>query len=326
MKISLRGLLAGTAVAGFAGLLAAGPMPVANAATGAKARVAIVVRDFGNPYWRALRDGAVAEGKKLGVPVSVQAGSTETDSVGENAKISTMANENFTCFGVVPVNATNIITPLIPVSKKGIPIINLDTALDPKAVAAAGLKITGFIGSDNSEAGTIAANYMLKLLHDKGNVAILEGIPGEHNGILRETAFRQTTAGKLTVVQAESADYERSRALTEAEAMLRVHHDLNGIFAANDEMGLGAAQAIANAGKSKSIHVVSIDGVKEALESVKSGKLAGTVSQYPYAEGEMAVQACEKLAEGQPIPAHITSPIELITPKNASEALKAFPR
>ncbi|MHB1302802.1 MAG: sugar ABC transporter substrate-binding protein [Acidiphilium sp.] len=322
MKRSMRYSLAGAAVVGVLGLVAA--MPVQAAAK--KARVAIVVRDFGNPYWRALRDGAVAEGKKLHVPVSVQAGSSETDSIGENAKISTMANENFTCFGVVPVNATNIITPLIPVSRKHIPIINLDTGLDQKAVKAAGLTITSFIGSDNYHAGQLAAGYMLKMLHDKGNVAILQGIPGEQNGINRDNAFRKTTAGKLTVVQAEAADYERSRALTDAEAMLRVHSDLNGIFAANDEMGLGAAQAIANAGKTKTIKVVSIDGVKEALGAVKSGKLAGTVSQYPYAEGEMAVQACQQIAEGKSVPAHITSPIELITPQNAGKALKAFPR
>ena len=325
MKNPVRHLYAGWASASLIALLAAMPGPQAHAAA-PKARVAVVVRDFGNPYWRALRDGAVAEGKKLLVPVSVQAGASETDSVGENAKISTMANENFTCFAVVPVNGTNIITPLIPVSRKHIPIINLDSALDPKAVKQAGLHLTGFIGSDNSQAGRIDGRYMLKQLDNKGKVAILEGIPGEQNGINRETAFRKVTAGKLQVVQTESADYERSRALTEAEAMLRVHPDLNGIFAANDEMGLGAAQAIANAGKTKQIHVVSIDGVHEALEAVKSGKLSGSVSQYPYAEGEMAVQACQQLAEGHPIPAHITSPIKLITPRNAGQALKAFPR
>lgn len=322
MKLSVRQLLAGAASACVLAFAAAAP---SHAATG-KARIAIVVRDFNNPYWRALRDGAVAEGKKLGVSVSVQAGANETDAMGENAKISTMASEPFNCYGVVPVNGTNVITPLIPISQKNIPIIDLDTGLDQKAVADAGLKITSFIGSDNHEAGQIAATYMLGLLNNHGNVAILEGIPGEHNGILRETAFRTTTAGKLDIVQAEAADYERSRALTEAEDILQVHPDLAGIFAANDEMGLGAAQAIANAGKEGKVKVVSIDGVKEALEAVQSGKLSGTVSQYPYAEGEMAVQACVALSEGKSVPAHITSPIKLITPENAAQALKSFPR
>lgn len=322
MKLSIRQVLAGAASACVLAFAAAAP----SHADTSKTRIAIIVRDFNNPYWRALRDGAVAEGHKLNVPVSVQAGSSETDAMGENAKISTMANEPFNCFGVVPVNGTNIITPLIPISQKGIPIINLDTGLDQNAVSAAGLKITSFIGSDNYNAGQIDADYMLGLLNNTGNVAILEGIPGEHNGILRETAFRKTTAGKLNIVQAEAADYERNRALTETEDMLRVHPDLAGIFAANDEMGLGAAQAIANAGKESKVKVVSIDGVKEALEAVQSGKLSGTVSQYPYAEGEMAVQACVALSAGKPVPAHITSPIKLITPKNADQALKSFPR
>lgn len=322
MKRPLRQVLSGAAAACALMLVATAP----SLAQTHKARIAIVVRDFNNPYWRALRDGAIAEGHKLNVPVSVQAGSSETDAMGENAKISTMANEPFNCYGVVPVNGTNVITPLIPIAKKGIPIIDLDTALDPAAVKAAGLKLVSHIGSDNYHAGEIAANYMLGLLDNTGDVAILEGIPGEHNGILRESAFRKITAGKLTVVQAESADYERSKALTEAEDMLRVHPNLAGIFAANDEMGLGAAQAITNAGKAGKIKVVSIDGVKEALESVESGKLSGTVSQYPYAEGEMAVQACVALSEGKSIPAHITSPIMLITPKNAAQALKSFPR
>jgi ABC-type sugar transport system substrate-binding protein len=322
MNDSQRRLLAAFASVGVIAMFGTAPAYAAPS----KARVAIVVRDFNNPYWRALRDGAVAEGQKLNIPVSVQAGSSETDSIGENDKISAMANENFTCFGVVPVDASNIITPLIPVSRAQIPIINLDSGLDPKAVKDAGLTITSFIGSDNHNAGQIAANYMLRLLGGKGNVAILEGIPGEQNGINRETAFRETVDGKLTIVQSESADYERSRALTEAEDMLKVHSDLNGIFAANDEMGLGAAQAIANAGKTGQIRVVSIDGVLEALKSVQSGKLGGTVSQYPYAEGEMAVQACNQLAQGHAIPAHITAPIKLITPQNASEAVQSFPR
>ncbi len=167
---------------------------------------------------------------------------------------------------------------------------------------------------------------MLKQLGGRGSVVILEGIPGEQNGINRETAFRKAVAGKLSILQAESADYERNRAMTETEAMLKIHPDLNGIFAANDEMGLGAAQAIINAGKSGKIKVVSVDGIQEALHSVASGKLDGTVSQYPYVEGEMAVQACQQLAEGKTIPAHITSPIELITKANASEAVKQFPK
>jgi len=310
------------ALAAIAGIALAGP----TAARAAQAKVALVTRDFNNPYWSALRDGAVDEGKKLGIDVNAQAGANETDADGENAKISTLASQNYTCFAVTPVNATNIITPLIPVSRKGTPIINVDTGLDRSAVAAAGLKISAFIGSDNSHAGEIAVQEMLKATGGKGDVVILEGIPGEKNGIARETAFRKATSGKLSVVQAVSADYERDRALTQTEAILKVHPNIDGIFAANDGMGLGAAQAVQNAGKTGKIAIVSIDGIQEALQAVQSGKLTASISQYPYVEGEMAVQACQQLANGKTIPKMVTSPIELITKQNAAQAIKNFPR
>jgi len=78
------------AIAAIAAIALTGP----TAARAAQAKVALVTRDFNNPYWSALRDGAVDEGKKLGIDVNAQAGANETDADGENAKISTLANQN----------------------------------------------------------------------------------------------------------------------------------------------------------------------------------------------------------------------------------------
>ena len=91
-------------------------------------------------------------------------------------------------------------------------------------------------------------------------------------------------------------------------------------------MGLGAVQSVLNAGKSGQIKVVSVDGIKEALQSVQSGKLAATVTQYPYAEGQMAVEACQVLKQGKQIPARVVAPIKLITPDNVGQALTSFPK
>jgi ribose transport system substrate-binding protein len=294
--------------------------------SGSGARVAIATRDFNNPYWAALRDGAQAEGSTLKLDVNVQAGSSETDAAGENSKLSTLVTQGYDCYGAVPVNASNIITPLIPASRANKPILDLDTQIDTKAAAAANLKITSFIGSDNTNAGQIAGQEMLQLLGGHGKVAILEGIPGEQNGINRETSFRATTAGKLDVVEAQTANYEQDQAQTVTDAILKVHPDITGIFAANDTMGLGAVQSVLNAGKSGQIKVVSIDGIKEALQSVQSGKLAGTVTQYPYAEGQMAVEACQALKLGKQIPSRIVAPIKLITKDNVGQALASFPK
>ncbi len=323
--MSIHRLLCILVVAALAALGAAGCGSSSSSSKSGKARVAVATRDFNNPYWAALRDGAVDQGKKMGVDVNVQAGSNETDASGENQKISTLANQNYSCYGAVPVNATNIITPLVPVSRKNKPIIDLDTKIDTAAAKKAGLKLTSFIGSDNYNAGQLAGRYMLKLLGGKGRVAILEGIPGEQNGINREKAFRATTAGKLQVAQAQTANYERGQGLTVTEAILKAHPDITGIFAANDTMALGAVQAVANANKTGKIKVVGVDGIKEALQKVKAGSYAGTVTQYPYAEGILVVEACQALKEGKKIPTRIVAPIKLITKDNVQRAQASFP-
>jgi ribose transport system substrate-binding protein len=289
-------------------------------------RIAIVTRNFTNPYWAALRDGALAEGKKQGVKVEVQAGASETDSTGENAKLSTLAKRNYNCFGVVPVNATNVITPLVPVAQKKIPILNLDTRIDPKASKRAGISYASFIGSDNLSAGEKAGKALLKLMGGKGEVAILQGIAGEQNGINRHKGFSKKVAGKLDIVAAQPADYDQAKAQTVTEGILKAHPKITGIFAANDTMGLGAAQAVRNAGLTGKVSIISVDGITAALKAVKAGKLSGTISQYPYAEGQLAVQACINRVRHKSVPSRIVAPIALIDSSNVDKAISSFPQ
>ena len=246
---------------------------------------------------------------------------------GVNAKISTMANQDYNCFGVVPNNATNVITPLVPVARKKIPIMNLDTKADWDAASKAGVTFATFIGSDNEEAGTLAGQRLVKLTGGGGGkAAILQGLAGEANGIAREKGFRAAVGSDLDVVSVQSADYEQGKAQTVTDAILKQNPDLKAIFAANDSMGLGAAKAVENAGLKGKVSIVSVDGVQAALDAVEAGSLAGTVTQYPYAEGVIAVDACIAAVKGTAIPDRVVAPIALIDKDNVSKAKASFPR
>ena len=320
------------ACAGLCAEVAACGRGASSAAGGGndQVRIAIVTRDFTNPYWAALRDGAIAEGKKTGVRVEVQAGDNETDSNGENAKLSTMAGQNYNCFGVVPVNATNVITPLVPVARKKIPILDLDTQIDPNASSQAGVSYASFIGSDNLAAGQQAAQALMTKLgaqpQSPAKVAILQGIAGEQNGINRQQGFTEASAGRLQIVAAQPADYDQAKGQTVTDALLKAHPDITGIFAANDTMGLGAAQSVRNAGLSGKVSIFSVDGITAALQAIRSGTLTGTISQYPYAEGQMAVQACTALVGKKPVPSRVVAPTQLIDSSNVDKAIAAFPQ
>lgn len=108
--------------------------------------------------------------------------------------------------------------------------------------------------------------------------------------------------------------------------MLQANPNITGIFAANDTMGLGAAQAVKNAGKEGKIKIISVDGIQAMLTSIKSGANTGTITQYPYAEGQMAVQACIAKVAGKSIPARVVSPIVFINSANVDKAIASFPK
>jgi ABC-type sugar transport system substrate-binding protein len=90
-------------------------------------------------------------------------------------------------------------------------------------------------------------------------------------------------------------------------------------------MALGIARAVANAGKTGDIAIIGVDGIEDALKAVQAGDMTATVAQYPYAIGEMGVQACAKAAAGEELPQDVTAPVAVVTEDNAAEALDAFP-
>lgn len=290
-----------------------------------EARVALVTRNLTNAYWVAWKEGADAKFAERGVEGTVAVGDSETDIQGMSNNLATLANQDWSCIGVVPINDSNVITPLVTAAEQGKHIIIIDANIDEDAAAAANLDIATYIGSDNESAGVQAGERMLELLGGEGDVAMLLGTPGERNSGLRQQGFRDTVDGKLTIVQETSANFERAAAQTATEALLLSHPDLTGIFAANDEMGLGALRAVQNAGKEDQVKIISVDGIQEALESVRDGGLAGTVIQYPYVMSGMAVDACIALVKGHDLPDYVPAPIELITPDNAQEQIDTYP-
>jgi ABC-type sugar transport system substrate-binding protein len=90
-------------------------------------------------------------------------------------------------------------------------------------------------------------------------------------------------------------------------------------------MALGIARAVANAGKTGDIAIVGVDGIEDALKAVEAGDLTATVAQYPYAIGQMGVEACAKAAAGDALPKSVTAPVAVVTKDNAADALHAFP-
>jgi ABC-type sugar transport system substrate-binding protein len=288
------------------------------------ANIAAIIKGLDNPFFQAMENGINAQAQESGAQVEIQAATSITDTTGQAEKLTAMAQQDFNCYVVNPISGTNLVQALTPVAAEGTPIVNIDSPIDADAASAADLSLTTYIGTNNEAAGGKAGDYMIEQI-SSGQVALIGGIAGDVTSQARLDGFSAAVDGQLEIVQTVAADWERQKALTAATDIMRANPDLKGFFAANDDMGLGIARAVANAGKTGEIAVISVDGNEDALKAVASGDLTATVAQYPYEIGALGVQACESVLAGQEVPTNIESPTALVTTENAQQAIDAFP-
>ena len=290
---------------------------------GGSTKVAAVIKGLDNPFFQAMENGIEDTAADDGVDVSVQAAADIGDTTGQADKLTAVAGQDFGCIIVNPISGTNLVQALA--SATGKTIVNIDSPLDPDAVTAANLDVTTYIGTDNEAAGGKAGEFLLEQLPAGSKVAVIGGISGDVTSAARVDGFTAAIGSDLTVVQEAAADWKREIALTKATDILAANPDVTAFFAANDDMGLGIVKAVENAGLTGTVKVVSVDGNEDALQSVKDGGLSATVAQYPYAIGQLGVQACEAVQGGESIPAEIESPTALVTADTADQAIDAFP-
>jgi ABC-type sugar transport system substrate-binding protein len=290
------------------------------------AKVAAVIKGLDNPFFQAMQKGIQDNSATAGIQTTVQAATSVTDTTGQADKLTGLAGQDYNCYVVNPISGTNLVQGIAQLAASGKTIVNIDSPVDPAAAQAASAKIATYIGTDNAAAGRTAAQEMGTLLPSGGKVAVVGGIAGDVTSGDRVQGFTGGVGPNIQVVQTVAANWDRQEALTQATNILAAHPDVTGFFVANDDMGLGVTRAVANAGRTGQVHVVSVDGNPDALAAVKSGELAATVAQYPYAIGEMGVDACRAAVSGATLPAKVDAPVALVTKANADQAIAAAPK
>jgi ABC-type sugar transport system substrate-binding protein len=288
-------------------------------------QVGVILKALDNPFFVAMQEGVQDTADDMGVKADIQAASGASDTSGQTAELDSLVGRGYPCYVVNPISGTNLIQPLARISQQGTPIVNIDLPLSEEAAKSANIDVATYIGSDNVEAGRTAGEHMLQLLDDGAQVALIGGISGDVTSEQRLEGFVQAVEGDLEIVQRVAGNWNRQRAQTLATDILRANPDLGGFFAANDQMALGIATAVANAGREGEVEVIGVDGIEAALDAIERGDLTATVSQYPYAIGAMGLEACVAAAQGDKLPENAVAPVKLITEENVTKAQESFP-
>ncbi|MDO4784854.1 MAG: substrate-binding domain-containing protein [Propionibacteriaceae bacterium] len=303
--------LAAAALAGAA-LALVGCSGSGGAAGGAK--VVLLLSTLNNPFFVDVRDGALEAAKAAGLNLEVS--DAQNDSATQANQAANAQAGGAKVVIINPVDSKAAGPAVAPLVSAKVPVIALDRAVE-------GAEVTSFIASDNVAGGAQAAEALAKALGEKGNVIVLQGVPGTSASNDRGKGFSEKIASYpgIKVVAKQTANFDRAQALDVTTNLLQANPGVVGIFAENDEMALGAIQALgARAGTE--VKVFGFDGTEDGLKAVKAGTLSGTIAQQPKELGKKAVEFAAKAAEGQPLSALAPVPVTTITSENVAEHLK----
>ena len=280
-----------------------------------KPKVALVLKTLNHPFFVDMRRGAQEAADRLGVNLQVQAAEREIDVDKQMQIVENLLQTGIKVLAITPSGSREIISALVKAKNAGVPIVVVDTRLDAKAAADAGVQAQTFIGSDNYEGGKLAGEYTVKATNGKATVGILEGIPGHETGDSRLRGFRDalSNAPGITIVASQPANWERDQGFNVFQNMLQAHPAIDTVFAASDLMALGAIEAIAAAGRTGKIRVVGFDALDDAKKAISAGTMDASVAQFPYEMGKVAVESAAKVIAGEKLPADIMVKLEMVT-------------
>lgn len=264
--------------------------------------IGVSISTLNNPFFVSLKEGIEAKAKEKGMKVSVV--DAQDDTAKQVSGIEDLILKKVDLLIINPTDSAAISSAVQSANDAGIPVITVDRSADEGEVVT-------FIASDNVAGGEQAAKYIVEQLGENAKVVELEGVSGASATRERGEGFHNIADKQLDVLTSQTAEFDRTKGLNVMENMLQGNKDIQGVFAHNDEMALGAIEAIKAAGKD--ILVVGFDGNEDALKAVEAGELSATIAQQPTLIGEEAITAAEKILKGEKVDEMISVPLKLVT-------------
>ncbi len=275
----LAGLAAGALMLSLAACGGGGGGSAEPAASGsggggaAGGTIAIITVDPSNPYWKAEADTAKAEAEKLGYKTTVNANKNDPEI--QNQLIETAINDKVAGILLDPAGADESVAAVQKAVDAKIPVVLINAEISQTGLAKAQ------IVSNNAQGATIGAEEWAKAMNYKGTYVELFGKPSDNNAQVRSDGYKAVISQypDLKSVGKEIANWDRQQGQEKMESLLSKNPDVKGVIAGNDEMALGAINALKEAKKLDQVKVLGFDGNQDAVDAVKSGAMVATVLQ-----------------------------------------------
>ncbi|WP_432247174.1 ABC transporter permease/substrate-binding protein [Streptomyces sanyensis] len=282
-----------------------------GSSTAAQRKIGLSLSTLNNPFFVQIRAGAEAEAQKRGVDLTVT--DAQNDASQQANQLQNFTSEGLASIVVNPVDSDAAGPAVRAANEAGIPVVGVDRGVNKAKTAA-------LVASDNVEGGVLGARALAEKLGGTGTIVVLQGQAGTSASRERGAGFTEGLKAYpgIRVVARQPADFDRTKGLDVMSNLLQAHPGIDGVFAENDEMALGAIRALGpKAGTS--VQVVGFDGTPDGLRAVADGTLYASVAQQPRELGRIAVENALRAADGEKLSATVKVPVKVVTMENAAD-------
>ena len=275
--------------------------------------IAYVPTTMNNPFWTAMMGGIKDEMKAKGMDVDKQLVTVDanSDQATMNNYVNDLIAQKVDAIILAPMDCTAVTEALTACEDAGIPVINVDTAVDATD------KVVSIIASDNYKAGVECAQDMMDKL-DKGSKIAVMDQPSGTACVQREKGFLDTVGDYFDIVSTTDTEGDTAKTMTAAEDVLTADDDLAGFFCINDMGALGCVQATQAAGK-EDILIYGVDGNPDFMGYVADGSATASAAQQPSVIGQKALDAAIDTLDGKEVEHDQTVDVVLINKDNIGD-------
>jgi len=277
-------------------------------------KIGVMIYNVGVDPWmnvgvKAMEDNA----KKLGYDITVVDG--HNDIAQMNAAIEQFVIQGMSAIIVAPADPDSLVGSVLKATEAKIPVVSYSMGISPDA------PITAFVGSDEEFIGKLHAEYAVKLLNGKGNVAIMTGQLGTAPQIGRAKGEHEAlkAAPGIKIVEEQANDWAADKTVALIQDWLSKYPkgELNAVFAHGPEL-VAAAEYAKSQGRDE-VMFFAVDYPEDARRAVKEGSLTATVSQSPALLSKLAVEAADKAIRGEPVEPKILIQNTLVSKENVDQ-------
>lgn len=264
---------------------------------GKKSYIAIVSKGFQHQFWQSVKQGAEKAAAEFDVEISFEGPDKETNVQQQVDQLNNAMAKNPQALALAALDSKAAEGVLQEAKSKNIPVIAFDSGVDSEVPVATA-------STDNKAAAAEAAKNLARLIGNEGTIAIIGHSQTATSGTDRRDGFvdwLKANAPKISIADIQYADGDQLKSTDAAKNIISANPDLKGMYGTNEGAAIGVVNAVQELNLSGKITVVGFDSGKAQIDAIRSGLMAGAVTQNPVGIGYETVKAAVAAIKGQTV-------------------------